>query len=146
MFWEDGAGLSCRGWNCRMKTYLEISCAWSPPHRVMILFLSAAQESLSEPLLLSRLISICSEGRLSRRLFFTLLDCCSFCLIMAPHIFCNWESSSSWSLSARSESASSLRLLPREDAPLPFRLESLESRSFSEVPSRLHRPPKIIIK
>lgn len=50
----------------------------------------------SESSLLSRLISICSDGRLSSRLFFILwLRRSCFCLIMAPHIFCSVESSSS---------------------------------------------------
>lgn len=50
-------------------------------------------DSVSEPELLSRLISIWSEGRLSRRLFFW--RDCSFSLIKAPHARWSSESSSS---------------------------------------------------
>lgn len=103
------------------------------------------QESESDPSLLSRLISICKEGRLSSRLFFILWDSCScFCLIMAPHIFWSVESSSSsWSPS----SSSSLLLLSPdwELNGLPGRqldgLRSCALSSFSEGPSLLHRRP-----
>lgn len=100
-----------------------------------------SQESLSEPLLLSRLISICSEGRLSSRLFFILLDCCSFCLIIAPHTFCSWVSSSSLSSSSPSDSTSSRRLIPLEEVA---REEALSSSPLSlwDGPRRLHKPPE----
>lgn len=99
-----------------------------------------SQESLSEPLLLSRLISICSEGRLSSRLFFILLDCCSFCLIIAPHTFCSWVSSSSLP-SSPSDSLSSRRLIPLEEVA---REEALSSSPLSlwDGPRRLHKPPE----
>uniref|UniRef100_A0A3Q2QAP5 Nuclear cap-binding protein subunit 3 n=1 Tax=Fundulus heteroclitus TaxID=8078 RepID=A0A3Q2QAP5_FUNHE len=49
----------------------------------------APWDQASESSLLSRLISICSDGRLSRRLFFILWPRRScFCLIMAPQTFC----------------------------------------------------------
>lgn len=99
-----------------------------------------SQESLSEQLLLSRLISICSEGKLSSRLFFILLDCCSFCLIIAPHIFCSWESSSSLP-STPSDSLSSRRLIPLEEDAREEALSSSLS-SLWDGPRRLHRPPK----
>lgn len=52
-----------------------------------------SHDSESEPELLSRLISICREGKWSKRLFFC-LDC-SFSLMRAPQTLCSSESSSS---------------------------------------------------
>lgn len=124
----------------------------SPTHPGRPLGLSAAlcpsEEILLRPLLLlvqasdssllSRLISICSEGRLSSRLFFILwVRRSCFCLIMAPHILCSVESSSS---SPRPSSSSSLspspspRLLSLLLLPPPSRLDEEEENSPAERP------------
>lgn len=72
----------------------------------------------SESSLLSRLISICSDGRLSSRLFFILwLRRSCFCLIMAPHIFCSVESSSSTTSSSSSPSPRLLCVEEEEKRP-----------------------------
>lgn len=95
------------------------------------------QVSESEPLLLSWLISICNDGRLSRRLFFILCVCCSFCLIMAPHTFWRAESSSS-------STSSPPFFTPTLEATDPdLRLGAFPSRgpSLWEGPSLLHRRP-----
>lgn len=64
--------------------------AESPPRG---LGCETSHDSESEPELLSRLISICREGKWSKRLFFC-LDC-SFSLMRAPQTLCSSESSSS---------------------------------------------------
>ena len=115
------------------------------------------QFQASESSLLSRLISICNDGRLSSRLFFSLWVWRScFFLIMAPHIFCRVESSSSSTSSSSSPSACLLLLLL---LAISFRLDEgeaeekrpadrlLDLRSWcpalpsSLEPSLLHRPP-----
>lgn len=100
-----------------------------PPPRVV---------QASDSSLLSRLISICSEGRLSSRLFFILwVRRSCFCLIMAPHILCSVESSSS---SPRLSSSSSLspspspRLLSLLLLPPPSRPDEEEENSPAERP------------
>ena len=116
------------------------------------------QFQASESSLLSRLISICSDGRLSSRLFFSLWVWRScFFLIMAPHIFCSVESSSS-STSSSSSPSTCLLLLLLLLAAISFRLDEgeeeekrpadrlLDLRSCpallsSPEPSLLHRPP-----
>lgn len=104
----------------------------------------------SDSSLLSRLISICSEGRLSNRLFFILwLRRSCFCLIMAPHIFCSVESSSSSAGASTSSSSSfalsSRLLLVEEEKPEGWLLDlcsgcPLLQSPFPE-PNLLHRPP-----
>lgn len=82
-------------------------------NKLRLAVLLSAQFQASDSSLLSRLISICSDGRLSSRLFFILWDIRScFCLIMAPHILCSVESSSSSSCFSSTSSSRSLRLLP----------------------------------
>lgn len=118
------------------------TCSWTLCLR---LHLQASDSSL-----LSRLISICNDGRLSNRLFFILwLRRSCFCLIMAPHIFCSVESSSS-SAGARTSSFSSFTLSSRllrveEEKPEDWLLDlcswcPLLQSPFPE-PSLLHRPP-----
>lgn len=105
----------------------------------------------SDSSLLSRLISICNEGRLSNRLFFILwLRRSCFCLIMAPHIFCSVESSSSSAGASTSSSSPSLArssrlLLVVEEKPEDWLLDLCSGcpllRSPFPEPSLLHRPP-----
>lgn len=101
---------------------------------------SVSQES--DPLLLSWLTSICSEGRLSSRLLFILWVCCCFCLIKAPHTFCSAESSSS--SSSFSSSPSRPPNLELADPEPARRLEGFRSGTpplWEEGPSLLHRRP-----
>lgn len=110
------------------------SLRWFPPQ-------------LSDSSVESRLISICRDGRLSRRLFFMFLWLDCFCLIMAPHTRCNCESSSCSSPSdddvTSSSSVSCRRGLCRCVA---VETEEKAARrtgagSSSGGPRRLHRPP-----